>query len=127
MIAGTSDIFWLGTAPSTFCRASGGGGGGPLFKRVRYSVREFLDLDIPVITAINRQVIGEIFALVLLSDIIVAGITPLFENMHIPPVTTPASTGANFIAARSQFDASTPLSSDRRHSDRREAAEQLDW
>lgn len=95
VIAGTSDIFSLGQLPNSSAEPPNDLGPDLSRNTVRYFIREFLDLDIPVITAVNGPVMGGILALVLLSDIIVAEEHATFQDMHVP-TGRPSTTGPFF-------------------------------
>lgn len=84
IITGTDDIFSLGGLPRAVSNEDPEALGPDLSKNtVRYLLREFLDLDLPVITALNGPIMGGVLAFVLLSDIIIAEEHATIQDMHV--------------------------------------------
>lgn len=95
VVTGSNDIFSLGNEPVT-SETYGDHLGSDLARNTaRRYLREFLDLDTVVITALNGPVIGGILAFVLTSDIIVAEEHATFRDVHVN-VGTPSCTGPFF-------------------------------
>jgi enoyl-CoA hydratase len=92
VVTGTDDIFTLGSEPAT--AATFRDYTGPdLAKNVgRQYIREFLDLDTPVITALNGIALAGMLSFILLSDIVVAEEHATIRDLHVP-MGAPSSTG----------------------------------
>ena len=95
VVTGSGDIFSLGNLPSSAVHAPDDLGPDLSRNTVRHFLREFLDLDTPIITALNGPVMGGILAFVLLSDIVIAEEHATLQDMHVS-TGRPSTTGPFF-------------------------------